>query len=119
MDTDCFSLSGSITDPSGLLPLPVNDIIVHTFTCFHPEGVGLPADGGLTAEAGMGEAAGEAAAEVFCFCCSMSSNSRPLAAALCLFSSRRRCSTVFTEQSGEVSCTRTREGGIIDPEMRV
>lgn len=52
----------------------------------------------------MGEAGGEATGEAFCFCSSMSSNSRPLAAALCLFSSRRRCSILFTERSGDDSC---------------
>lgn len=52
----------------------------------------------------MGEAGGEATGEAFCFCFSMSSNSRLLAAALCLFSSRRRCSTLFTERLGDDSC---------------
>lgn len=52
----------------------------------------------------MGEAGGETTDEAFCFCCSMSSSSRPLAAALCLFSSRRRCSTLLTERFGDDSC---------------
>lgn len=50
----------------------------------------------------MGEAGGEPTEEAFCFCCSMSSRSRPLAAALLLFSSRSRCST---EGLGEQACT--------------
>lgn len=52
----------------------------------------------------MGEAGGETRDEAFCFCCSMSSNSRPLAAALRLFKSRRRCSTLLTERFGDDSC---------------
>lgn len=71
-----------------------------------PEKAVIPAYCGLNAEAGMGEAEGETTDEAFCFCCSMSSNSRPLAAALCLFISRRRCSILFTERFGDDSCTR-------------
>lgn len=43
----------------------------------------------------MGEPDGETLAEIFCFCFSMSSSSRHLVAALSLFNSRRRCSTLL------------------------
>lgn len=56
----------------------------------------IPVDCGLKAEGGMGEWEGETLVEMLGFCCSMSSSSRPLAAALCLLSSRRRCSTLLT-----------------------
>lgn len=95
------SFSGSITDASGLLPLPVNDIIC---LCVLMKSR-MPERAALPVEAGMGEAERETAGEAFCFCCSMSSNSRPLAAALCLFISRRRCWILLTERSGDSSCS--------------